>query len=88
MEANPSSQHGLSYVPLGSAQSATNHRSLCSSYQLALGEAQAETDFSLHQRLSQEAPEQINQVANFRLQQCITQLAPQMAYTKGSLGRH
>lgn len=44
-------------------------------------------DIHLHHRISQEAPEPLYLDAGFRPKQSPTQLAPQKAYTQGSLSR-
>lgn len=83
-----SSQNSLSQALLIPAQTATNHRSLCSNYQVALGWAQTAVYLGLHQSFTQETPKQIHPVDGFRPYQSTNQLGPQMTDPKGEIRRH
>lgn len=63
----------------------TNYRSLRSSCEVALGQAQAAADLGLHQSPSQESPDPTHLVASFIPHQSITQPPPHM---KEGLGWH
>lgn len=57
MAAVLGSQHSVSHMPPGTAQATTHYETLCSSYQIFLGQAQEVADQGLYWRPSQEAPE-------------------------------
>lgn len=63
--SRPQSLHGIFPCPLSLIQVVINHRSLCSSYHMVLGQAQAVAATGLHQSSSQEIPEPTHPVAGF-----------------------
>nr|KAF6378902.1 hypothetical protein mMyoMyo1_009791 [Myotis myotis] len=71
----------------GIAKAAANCGSLCSSKQVAQGQLQTTSDINLHQRPSQDAPEQTQPVVGFKTHQSTPQLAPQATHPKENLGR-
>lgn len=77
----------LSQAPPKPAQAATICRSLRSSYQVALGWAQAAAELGLHQSAFQKATEQIHPEPSFRPHPNTTQQPQQMTHPKHELSR-
>ena len=79
---------GPSHLHQGSAEAATNCRSLDSSRQVAEGQLQAASDSDLHWSPLQESPEPTHPVGGLKTNQSMTQLAPQVAHLKGDPKSH
>lgn len=76
------------HMPPGPAWTVTNHRSLCRSYEVALGQSQAAADLDLQWSPSRMSVEPTHLVITFRQQQSTTQLALQVAHQKAAkMGR-
>ena len=86
--ASLSSQRSLSQAPLSQEQAETNPISLCTSYQVALSQAQTVADLGLPWNLFEEVLEPTYLVASFKPHQSTTQPVPQMTPLKGRLGWH